>query len=975
MADPWAVVSTKPASMPPSMATAKDPWEVVSHQPADDYDPSLTRMMGNGMPTQEDMQPSDDQHPVVAHALSRAGGIVKGMFDTVAKPPEGAAENISMIAGPAGPIATRLIRGQVQAEKQLAPQLSEQIKAAQASHSGQKPVTAEDIFSNPVSAANNAGPTLEDLRAANTALAMANPFASGSVANINQLHDEGKPQQALGEGITDALALGSGLPGPAKAIGGVVSDSARAFRGVTADNFVPNMKAKAVAVGKVAADDFGRIPVIGKLGKYYDAVKAKADPQLTLFNSTPKLGDSPLFSTADQPSLQSGNVRSTPMPPEPAPAPYRLKGDQITDATTVKARRVLGPDRQLQAAPEDVIAKPMRGVTQPPEPPTPAPPETAPKAARGITQGKAPYVPGAQMEPAPFLTMHGAETGETAALMQLSHTGGQALRRIATARGLKIPAAADNVSIIQKIHADMSPEEIQSFADAAKARAQERATSLEGVDPAIVADNKAIAQKLYSKADEMQAAGESPYKIRAWRTAGESIETRPTPVKDILGDTDALRTIRGVDSRMAQHIQEVTAAPSQLPAPQRGFTQAPPQPEAPKPQLATEANTEDLLQKSLDMQNAKRGITQQQPEAQPPNRTVQQQGPEESFLRANGSTFTPGADDMFQARRELGKGASSEDVVRRAREITLERVREKERGTSIGEPQILPPDDSADWNFDPTEPSRNIPETIDGITPKGELPPPGKQETSANANKAQRGITQGSPPGPPSVSTTPPAGGFSSGQFTIGKGEPLPHAPDVAKHPIFDAKGNRVGHLQISVRPDGTGDIGWLGPDDRANGQPLDIGADSMRGIVNQLRQQYPDLTGKIGGKATFARQQAREARRTAARGITQPIDLNAPQGQRVMPPEVTARATPEQLPNTPGNSPVEAQSFLEQASQNLFGKSFAQLTDAERAKTYSEGAKLQDAARKKNRVPISMRGITAPPSFRGITSDNFSNA
>ena len=582
--------------------------------PAPSNDSDLTRTMGNGMPTQDDMSPADEQHPIISSGLKHAGNIVRGMFNTVAQPPEGAIENIASTAGPLGLAATRMVRGQFQAEKQLAPQLSTQVKAAQASHAAQPPVTAQDLFSNPVSAANNAGPTLEDLRAANTALAMVNPLASASVANVNQLHDEGKPQQAAGEGIVDALALGSSLPGPARAMGGVLSDSAKGLRGVAADTStgLPPQRgvvSKLMQTGKIISEP---IPIVGKLvdeiqrvqkfkdvpGKLRDTWQG--DAQQRLFNNTPKLGDSPLFNTADQPFLQSGNVRSTPMPEpapfrgiassEPAPAPYRLKGDQIVDATTATPKRVLGPERQLNAAPEDVSAQP----------------------ARGVTQGKAPYVPGAQMEPAPFLTMHGAETGETAALMQLSHTGRGVLTKIAAARGLKVPAAADSATLIQKIHADMSPQEIQSFADAAKARAADRAASLEGVDPAIVADNKAIAQKLYSKADEMQAAGESPYKIRAWRTAGESIETRPTPVKDILGDTDALRTIRGVDKKMAQHIQDVTAPEPQSPAPQRGFSQQqpPPAPEAPKPQIATEANTENLLRQSL----AQRGVTQ--PKAQ-----------------------------------------------------------------------------------------------------------------------------------------------------------------------------------------------------------------------------------------------------------------------------------------------------------------------------------------------------------------------
>lgn len=189
--------------------------------------------------------------------------------------------------------------------------------------------------------------------------------------------------------------------------------------------------------------------------------------------------------------------------------------------------------------------------------PAPNATETAPPE-----QKPAPNVRGSQLEPAGYLTLHGAEDGETAALMQLAHTGGQTLRNIAKARGLKIPASADNVQIIEKIHDDLSPQEISAFNDAAQGKNAERSASLQNTDPATVADNKEVAQKLYSKADEMQTNGESPYRIRAWRTAAENIETRPTSVKDILGDVNALKQIKGVDSRMAQHIQEVTGARS-----------------------------------------------------------------------------------------------------------------------------------------------------------------------------------------------------------------------------------------------------------------------------------------------------------------------------------------------------------------------------------------------------------------------------
>lgn len=527
----------------------------------------------------------------------------------------------------------------------------------------------------------------------------------------------------------------------------------------------------------------------------------------------PYAGDLSVEHTSEigPPEVPGGDLNTfAPSAPSPAipPAPYRMAGKQIQDAATVTPKPVFKPAGLLTEGTPDAA--------------------TAAKPQRGITQGKAPYVPGAAMEPAPFLTMHGAESGESAALMQLTHTGGQALRRIAQARGLKIPAAADNVSIIQKIHDDLSPEEIQSFGDAAQARAQERAVSLEGVDPAIVSDNRAIAQKLYSKADEMQAAGESPYKIRAWRTAGESIETRPTPVKDILGDVDQLRSIRGIDKRMAQHIQEVTgsgepAPPQAAPAvPARGITQA----EAPKPQLATEANTEDLLRQSLQVQKARAAAAG----ASPPG-------------RASVSSMPPAGG--FSVAQNAEQGGHAGNAVSSVEEL-------------------------------------NRPGTNYVVSKSGQLTYHGKS---------------------------------------------------------FAPESTPNGSSHVTALPDGTL---------RVNAGPQ-LNPSQELALKNSLPKKSP-------------------------RGITQPIDLNAPPGQRVIPPEVTARATPEQLPNTPGNSPMEAKSYLEQAAQNLFGKSFAELTDAERAKTYSEGAKLQDKARKKG--PISkLRGITASPSFRGITGENFSNA
>lgn len=197
-------------------AISKDFPDAFAAKPAP-QDTFLTDMMGNGMPTQEDLNPTESQHPVITSALKRAGSIIKSL----ASPPANKTELLSGIMGPVGPVAVRAIRGQVQAEKQLAPQLVEQAKAATLSHVGQNPIRA-------------AIPSLEDARAMTTGLSMLNPFASGSVANVNQLQDEGRPDQALGEGAADALFLGAGLPGPQKLISGAVSDVANVPRTVKA---------------------------------------------------------------------------------------------------------------------------------------------------------------------------------------------------------------------------------------------------------------------------------------------------------------------------------------------------------------------------------------------------------------------------------------------------------------------------------------------------------------------------------------------------------------------------------------------------------------------------------------------------------------------------------------------------------------------------------------------------------------------
>lgn len=101
----------------------------------------------------------------------------------------------------AGSPIVRTLKGQAQAEAQLAPQFIDQTKAAMSAH--QKG-----------SFIDNMTPNLLDARAGVTLASMLNPFASASVGNVNKLEDEGKGKQAAVEGLTDAGVLAAGEVAP-----------------------------------------------------------------------------------------------------------------------------------------------------------------------------------------------------------------------------------------------------------------------------------------------------------------------------------------------------------------------------------------------------------------------------------------------------------------------------------------------------------------------------------------------------------------------------------------------------------------------------------------------------------------------------------------------------------------------------------------------------------------------------------------
>lgn len=68
------------------------------------------------------------------------------------------------------------------------------------------------------------------------------------------------------------------------------------------------------------------------------------------------------------------------------------------------------------------------------------------------------------------LTFYGDKTGEGASLMQLTRYNINELRAMAVQRGLDVSPTETHVQLIEKIHDDLSPQEIKEFSDAAAER-------------------------------------------------------------------------------------------------------------------------------------------------------------------------------------------------------------------------------------------------------------------------------------------------------------------------------------------------------------------------------------------------------------------------------------------------------------------------------------------------------------------------
>lgn len=179
-----------------------------------------------------------------------------------------------------------------------------------------------------------------------------------------------------------------------------------AVRGITQSisEAAPNLSAKVGATAKLVGQDaLSHIPIAGRVVRrpsfmdYVEAAKTEADPQLDLFNSTPKLGDSPLAAT------NPDAARPTPAEPTGIVGP-RIPQYMRTGSESLPAELPPRAEPSGEWNPESV----PRGITQAQSPEYQA--ETLDKAnqlnnslaesraARGITQ---PQISATVAQPAP----------------------------------------------------------------------------------------------------------------------------------------------------------------------------------------------------------------------------------------------------------------------------------------------------------------------------------------------------------------------------------------------------------------------------------------------------------------------------------------------------------------------------------------------------------------------------------------------
>lgn len=187
-----------------------------------------------------------------------------------------------------------------------------------------------------------------------------------------------------------------------------------------------------------------------------------------------KMGKGQLKS-APNPAVAEALSKANAIPPEElTPAPYRLRGDQITDARTATPKRVLGPERQLGMgdAPVEPSMPPLKAST-----PEAAQAEILKRlgvAGPRATSKPLTQMPPVTLKPSPDLLFSTAKDGADAATQQLMRYSINELRGIAMQRGIKIKPGDTNSALVQKISDNLTDGEIDAFDQARIERMQPR---------------------------------------------------------------------------------------------------------------------------------------------------------------------------------------------------------------------------------------------------------------------------------------------------------------------------------------------------------------------------------------------------------------------------------------------------------------------------------------------------------------------
>lgn len=275
------------------------------------------------------------------------GGVGRRLSSMVPTAPQTISEGLKNVPW-LGPIPQALM-GVAQNIKQLGPQLVQQAKQGQASHQ------PGDIL-----------PNLNDARTAVTAASMLNPFAAGSVANVNQLQDEGRGSEAAGQGLTDAALLAAG-----GAASRVIPKVAGTLQDYTPSGNIPKLLGRELT---------GRLPFLSRFdafrkptfSEYADALKP--DPQMSLFRNTPKMGDAVQqpapAQVQEQPPAQQLPFLKPNAPPAPESPPVASPVDPKQFYGKTSGKSNLKANQRQLASPTGSTA-PNPGVPSPAQAPHP----------------------------------------------------------------------------------------------------------------------------------------------------------------------------------------------------------------------------------------------------------------------------------------------------------------------------------------------------------------------------------------------------------------------------------------------------------------------------------------------------------------------------------------------------------------------------------------------------------------------------